>query len=192
LGGFKQLEEGQALGFLDRILLFVYSLAAAVLSLLIAAQVLDYDWLQQILYYYPHELLVSALLLFLVSLRFLFFRTGTSREPQAIIQKTEHGDVRISLQTLESLTERAARLVRGVNDLKTRVYPMEGGVRVAVRVTVEPDMDIPQITSTVQQKVKDYLESTAGTTVQKINVHVTDTAKGQQGKGKVQARPRVE
>lgn len=178
------------MGFFDRLLLFVYSLAAAALALLIAAQVLDYDWLQQILYFYPHELLVSAILLFLVSLRFLFFRTGTSREPQAIVQKTDHGDVRISVQTLESLTERAARLVRGVSDLKTRVYPIEGGVRVAIRVTVEPDMDIPQISSTVQQKVKDYLESTAGVTVQKINVHVNDTAKGQQAK--LHARARVE
>ncbi|MFC4769152.1 alkaline shock response membrane anchor protein AmaP [Effusibacillus consociatus] len=178
------------MGFLDRILLFLFSLTVAFLSFLMATQIFGFNWLSQSFADYSTEILVGAVILFLVSLRFLFFRTGASREPQAIIHKTEHGEVRISTQTLESLADRATRLVRGVSDLKTKVRPSEVGIRLAIRISVDPDLDIPQITSSVQQKVKDYVEATAGVIVENVVVYVNDVAKVQAGK--VSTRPRVE
>ncbi|GAX90911.1 alkaline shock response membrane anchor protein AmaP [Effusibacillus lacus] len=178
------------MGALDRILLGLFALAVAFLSVLMGAQVLGQDWLYDMYTHYPLEFLAAAAVLFLVALRFVFIRTGASKEPLAIVHKTEHGDVRISVQTLESLAERAARLVRGVSDLKTKVRPSEVGVRVAIRISVDPDLDIPQITSSVQQKVKDYVESTSGVNVQNIVVYVNDLSKSQAGK--ISARSRVE
>lgn len=175
---------------LDRILLFLFSLAVLCLAVLMGAQVLGFDWMSRLFDSYPSRILAGCVVLFLLSLRFLLIRTGASKEPQAILHKTEYGDVRISLQTLESLADRAARLVRGVSDLKTKVRPSEVGVRIAVRIAVDPDLDIPQITSSVQQKIKDYVEATAGVTVRDIVVYVNDVARGQAGK--VSVRPRVE
>lgn len=189
-GVFIQSEEGQALGFIDRILLFVYSLAVGVLSLLIVTHIFGVDWFGRFLSDFPYQMQIAAVILFLVSLRFLLYRTGSSSEPQVITHKTEHGEVRISIQTLESLAERATRLIRGVSDLKTKVRPSDVGIHIAVRISVDPDLDIPQITSSVQEKVKDYVESTAGVTVRDVVVYVSDISKA--NSGKVPARPRVE
>lgn len=178
------------MGVLDRFLLFLFSLAVALLSILTGAQIFGYDMWNQLVSGYPLETFAGALVLFLISLRFLFFRRGASKEPQAITHKTEHGDVRISLQTLENLADRAARLVKGVSDLKTKVRPSEAGIRIAIRVSVDPDLDIPQITTSVQQKVKDYVESTAGITVQNVAVYVNDINRVQTVKAST--RPRVE
>ncbi len=178
------------MGFLDRILLVLYSLAVAGVALLTVSHVFRFPLLDRLYVEYPYQVLVAAVILFLLSLRFIFIRSGDSGELQAIVSKTEHGEVRISVQTLESLAERAARLVRGVNDLKTKVRPSEVGIRVAVRISVDPDLNIPQLTSTVQEKITDYVESTTGLTVQEVIVHVSDIAKPQAGK--VPARPRVE
>ncbi|WP_018132463.1 alkaline shock response membrane anchor protein AmaP [Effusibacillus pohliae] len=178
------------MGALDRVLLFLFSAAVAVLAVLIGAQMLQLQWAAQLFAEYRLEILVGAAVLLLVSLRFLFFRAGGSKEPQSIVHKTEHGDVRISLQTLESLADRAARLVRGVSELKTKVRPAEAGVRIGLRVSVDPDLDIPQITTSVQQKVKDYVESTAGVSVQNVVVYVNDITRPHVGK--IAARPRVE
>lgn len=105
----------------DRILLVLYSLAVGIIALLTVSHVFRFPWLDRLYNEYPYQVLVTAVILLLVSLRFLFLRSGNSREPQSITNKTEHGEVRISVQTLESLTERATRLVRGVSDLKTKV-----------------------------------------------------------------------
>ncbi|BCJ85919.1 alkaline shock response membrane anchor protein AmaP [Effusibacillus dendaii] len=175
----------------DRLLLFLYSLATAILSVMLGAHIFGFGWLNGLLDFYPYELLVGIVLLLAVSLRFLFLRSGKTREQQAISHKTELGDVRISFQTIESLTERAVRLVKGINDLKTKVRLSESGIRIAIRVTVDPDLEIPQLTSTVQQKVKDYVESTTGVTVENVVVYVSDVVKSQAGK-KMPVRPRVE
>lgn len=176
--------------FLDRILLVLYSLAVAIVALLTVSHVFRLPWLDRLYAEYPYQVLIAAVILFLVSLRFIFVRSGGAEEPQAVVSKTEHGEVKISVQTLESLAERATRLIRGVNDLKTKVRPSEAGIRVAVRISVDPDLNIPQLTSSVQEKIKDYVESTTGLTVQEVVVHVSDIAKPQAGK--VPARPRVE
>lgn len=119
-----------------------------------------------------------ALVLLLVSVFFLLYRTKRrQREPQSVIHKMEHGDVKITYETVEQLAERAATKIRGVQNLKTRVRVQEGGALViGVRFSVDADLDIPKTTAELQEAVKQYVEGTTGLSVEQVAVYVTEVA----------------
>ncbi|MGZ4111456.1 MAG: alkaline shock response membrane anchor protein AmaP [Tumebacillaceae bacterium] len=119
-----------------------------------------------------------ALLMLLVSIFFLFYRTKRSeRHMQAVTHKMENGDVKITFETIEKLAGRAAAKIRGVQDLKTRVRVQENGALViGVRFAVEADTDIPKTTAELQETVKQYIEGTTGVPVEQVAVYVTELA----------------
>jgi uncharacterized alkaline shock family protein YloU len=113
-----------------------------------------------------------------LSIFFMFYRTKAREESlQTVTHKMENGDVQISYETIEQLATRAAQRVRGITDLKTRARANEAGVvRIAVRVVVEADTDIPAVTKDLQDGVKTYVETTTGVTVDQVMVYVTEVA----------------
>jgi uncharacterized alkaline shock family protein YloU len=163
----------------DRILLFFYACLVAFFSLLVFLQAIGFDVFPLVFGQEGTTVTIGAsLLLFLISLRFLLMRSGRKRrEPEAIIRATDHGEIRVSLATLESLAMRAARGVRGVQDLQTKVHRTEQGVRIAMKMACDPDLEIPVLTETLQAKVKHYVEETSGTPVEEVRVYVQDLAK---------------
>jgi len=106
----------------DRLLLVFHSLVVAVLSAMVAlagAGAASLEWVWEA----PHlrwAVAVIGLLLFLLSLRLLF---SVMRRPkgEGVDRLTEFGYIRISLDTLESIAQRAARGVKGIRDLTARV-----------------------------------------------------------------------
>jgi uncharacterized alkaline shock family protein YloU len=162
---------------LDRALLFLYSLAVALVALGVIFQAAGFDVLSRVPAPDSTVLLILALVFFLVSLRFLLMRLRP-KERESVVQATEIGEIGISLQTMESLAERAVRTVRGVHDLNARVRITDAGVSVAVRITVLPDLEIPAMTEQIQSKVKEYIESMTGVAVERVKVLVSSVAPG--------------
>jgi uncharacterized alkaline shock family protein YloU len=175
----------------DRILLFFYACIVAFISLLVFIQAIGFNVFPLVFGADGTAIAIGvSLLLFLISVRFLLIRSGRRRrrEPEAIIRTTDCGDIRISLTTLESLAVRAARGIRGVHDLKTKVHKTEHGIRVAMKMACDPDLDIPVLTETLQTKVKHYVEETSGTNVEEVRVYVEDIAKRPVAQGTRQSR----
>lgn len=164
----------------DRILLFFYACVVAILSAFVLVQALGFNIVPVLPVLNDQVLmLILALMLFLISLRFIFLRSRQKgeREPEAILRTTEIGDVRISLLTLESLATRAARGFRGVHELQTKVRFTETGVRILLKMACDPDLDIPALTEALQSKVKQYVEETTGAHVEEVRVFVKDLFK---------------
>ncbi|MBN2984442.1 MULTISPECIES: alkaline shock response membrane anchor protein AmaP [Cohnella] len=170
---------------LDRLLLFLYTLAvgaASVIAVVVALGGFDTEWLKQFVEeaaggYRAVQASVIAVgvVLFLISFRLFvvsFRRTGGSSE--SITQRTEHGDIRISVETIENLALKAASRSRGVKDLRARVRASESGLQIMIRAFVDGENSIPSISEEMQKAVSEHLEQTTGIPVSEVSVFIAN------------------
>lgn len=168
------------MNIIPRILLWLYAAGVAAASVTVLLQYAGLRVLDTRLRI-TEEGALAALIFLLVSIFFLVYRSrrggGRNREPQTVVHKMEHGDVKITYEAIEQLATRAAVKIRGVKNLETRVRVAEGdALTLAVRFAIEADLDIPKTTAELQGTVKDYIESTTGIPVALVTVYVTEMA----------------
>jgi uncharacterized alkaline shock family protein YloU len=111
----------------------------------------------------------------LISIRFLYVsvRRGKANAP-SIDQRTDYGDIRISMETVENLSLKAAKRTRGVKDLKARVRVSPAGLEITIRVIVDGESPIPQLTEELQSGVKSHIEEITGIPVAVVTVFVAN------------------
>lgn len=170
----------------DRFILTLYSFALIVLSLAVigassglipSAYIRPY--LEQLLGPFNLAYLITAVIFLIVSLRFFFssFRTSKkAKTEKGIRQRSDLGEVNITLQTIQTIAERAARRVKGVRDLKTVVRALESGNTITVRVSVDGETPLPEMTQNLQANIKEQVESIAGVVISEVVVVVTEVA----------------
>ncbi|MCF8563594.1 alkaline shock response membrane anchor protein AmaP [Alicyclobacillus tolerans] len=128
---------------------------------------------------YPGDVyvVVIAVVAALISLRFLFYKTGRGRDSSdAVILPGEHGSIRISFDTLKQLANRTGKSIHGVHDFDTRVRNGQTGVVLGARVRAIPDVDLAQMSTEIQGKVREYVERTSGVKVEAVTVNVVEVA----------------
>jgi len=171
---------------LDRLLLFLHSLLAAISLLVIwlaAFHWITYEESADVLYrfYFEKPFLYAAIaasgILLAISLRLLYLslRSETSNS-STIDQRNELGDLRISLETVQNLSLKAASRIRGLKDIKAKVKIAEAGIEVEVRALVDGERPIPLVTEEVQRAVKNHIEEITGVPVSFVSVYVANVA----------------
>lgn len=110
---------------LDRLLLFVYSLSIGILSviaiLLLSGAIPRTLEIENGPAAYITAIIV-AVVLFLLSIRFFYISLRRDRASlPSVDQRTEYGDIQISMETIENLSLKAAGKVKGIRDLKSRI-----------------------------------------------------------------------
>lgn len=175
---------------LDKLLLLLFSLAAAIGSVIVILYAFGlvgelFDWfawdeLGHSVKDTTTVIVVSAIVL-LIALRMLLIslRSGRNTAP-SIDQRTSYGDVRISLETVENLTLKAASRTKGMKDLKARVQVSDAGIELAIRAVVDGDTSIPDLTEDVQRIVKEHVEEITGIPVASVSVYVANVSSSPQ------------
>lgn len=120
--------------------------------------------------------LIVAVIFLVISVRFIFsaFPQRKVREEKGIYQRNENGMVNISFATIKAIADRAGRKVRGVRDLTTTIRSMENGNAIILKITVDGETPIPEMTQTLQTEVKQQVESIAGVDIAEVTVVVTE------------------
>jgi len=168
----------------DKLLLFLYSIVIAVIS--VAAICIGFGWITGSMTIDAIDRLYSnsnlqitiaiiGIVLLLISLR--FFIVSLSRgtvSSQSVDQRTEYGDIRISIETMENLALKAAMKQRGVKDLRARVHATDAGMDIVLRTVVDGEVAIPQLTEDVQKAVKSYVEEITGIPVTNVSVYIAN------------------
>ncbi len=181
---------------LDRLLLFVYTVfvGVALVFLLVAAfGFVPIETAGDFLYdlYYTesvaYPIIALAVFTLLVTCRFFYvaIRRGRSQVP-SIDQRTDFGDIRISLETVENLSLKAAGRVRGVKDLKARVSVTDAGLEIMIRALVDGENSIPDLSEEVQRSVKGHLEDVTGIPVAQVSVFVANVTQSTSFKSRVE------
>jgi uncharacterized alkaline shock family protein YloU len=173
----------QTMNILDRILLVIYSLSVGAASVLMIG--IGFNWFDREIpvailssvyneYEYGIPWIVGFLALFLLSIRFIFWRDGRGRSAHSIDQRTDFGDIRISIETIENLALKASNRFRGIRDVKTKVRVDEKGLTIALKMNVEGDQSIPELSEEIQRSVKSYIEDITGIPVATLTVYISN------------------
>lgn len=169
----------------DRLLLFIFSAAiivAAAFAIAVAAGAFTLEWLTEVLVqargdYRPLQIsvIVVAAVVIIIGLRFLVLSVGRMNSTAPTInQRTEHGDIQISIETVENLALKAASRSKGVKDLRARVRVAEAGLHITVRAFVDGESSIPTLSEDMQRTVSQQIEETTGIPVSDVTVYIAN------------------
>jgi len=181
----------------DRFILTIYSFALIVLSCLMIAvtsgwfpQDVFRPYVEQILSGTNLAYLIVAIIFLIVSLRFFFSSLSfkKSKEDRSIRQRSDLGEINITIQTIQTIAERAARRVKGVRDLRTKIKLLESGTMITMHVSVDGETPFPELTHNLQTDVKNQVETITGLLISEVKIVVTEVAQHEN----YAARKRVE
>jgi uncharacterized alkaline shock family protein YloU len=163
-------------GALDRVLLFVYTVALMAFSAVSLVVSLGYRE--------PFRLFELAfatasgrwatgavsLLVLVAAARVMY--SAFSHPRAQVVHSTELGEVRISREAVEHLVQRVARQVRGVRDVRPRVTIADEGIAARLRISVSPDVGIRGLAGQIQDELRRAVREVVGVELTELEVAV--------------------
>ncbi len=169
----------------DRIILTITSICLGLLSIVLILfpferpSILSLDNVNEILAFVKGNYWYSGIgvLLLLASIRFIVIsvkRNGEKFKDTYIVQRTDHGEINISSETIVGLVQSVADNFTGVRNIKTKVDILEGQLFIDLKGEVSPEINIPETTKELQDKVKEHVEACTGVNVNEIRVIISN------------------
>lgn len=124
--------------------------------------------------------LVLNIIVAAISLRFLFFSNRRNSSPYTINTRNDLGEMRTSITTFETIASKSVQKVIGVRESQVRLKVSEvDGHQFFIKVVVDGDVPIPQITEQIQREVKTKVEEITGVEIQQVSVLISDVVSSQ-------------
>lgn len=165
----------------DRILLTfltLCSMSISVMALLYSGSIIKLDFFGTSLpmYYGRWEVGVAAAVVLVVSARFLVMALKIDKINEAVVYNGELGKVGISFGAVESLVQKVIQDNTQVKDAKVHLKSHEGGLGIYIKLSIDHDVVIPEMSQELQSSVKSYVEATSGATVKGVTINVDKIA----------------
>jgi len=93
---------------------------------------------------------------------------------RGISRRNEIGEYKVSLHAIENIALAEARRISGLKILKTPVQKMDNGVFVTVKASAMMDESIPELSQTIQDRVKIAIEKSTDISVKEVKVLISD------------------
>ena len=113
-----------------------------------------------------------ALLLVLGVYCVLILFRHRSRHDKFVMQKTENGELSISLKAMESMVQKCLDPHKELNVQSVRLENQKGGLLIRIRGTVAGGVSIPLTVDALQQQIKQYVTACSGVEVKDIRVQI--------------------
>lgn len=165
-----------------RILLAIYAFCLAIISAVCVAMTLKNDILDSIYYYLSDVVLVSnytrltmlviSLVFFVLSITFLLSGFKSGKDKKAVSKHTNIGEIKISLNSIENIALTASKKLQGIKATRAFVTREDENVSITIKMSVHPDVNIPELSGQMQQEVKSAVENSSGVKVNDIKVVV--------------------
>ncbi len=107
-------------------------------------------------------LMVSGLLLIVISLSFARIILGRFHTEKTISFKTSSGEVTVSLFVVEDLIRRLTDVLPEIRDLKPDVLRQKKGILVNLRVVLNWEVNIHELTEQLQEIIKSKIREVLG------------------------------
>ncbi|MCL6635088.1 MAG: alkaline shock response membrane anchor protein AmaP [Peptococcaceae bacterium] len=161
----------------DRALLAVYSFFVTVLFVLFAAVMLGWPApvvLLRDLFYPGRPEVFWPLLAFLILAGGRLFWTSLRRPRgrHVVLAESALGRIKVSLHAVESLVEKVVSQISGVREVRPRMVPAPQGVGIQLRVAVTPDVNVPELSVEIQNRVKERVFEVTGISISTVQVSV--------------------
>jgi len=181
------------MGLFDRIILtvltFIVAAFSAVVILLAAGWLVPLELFWDVLRDDGGRWLIGVLagLTFIIAVRFIYYGFHLSGPDQTLIHESDFGEVRIAIGAIENLVRRVARQVKGVRDVRGWVNPAGGRLHVRLRVVIAPDVSVPDVSTDIQNAVRQCLGSVVGVEAGDVRVFVENISnEAQSRRGRVE------
>lgn len=165
----------------ERLLLIFYGLLAVSLSLCAGVAV----WYSQAFYLVFKaidgsvymRIAISGVLLVIafIAVRAMFVGVKKEKSVATLAASTPEGGIYINIDTVSDLAVKAVKKVESVREVKVRTSISEGGADIAVKVSMNFEAVIPEVSSLVQQSVKSDIETLCGIKVSRVTVQVDNS-----------------
>ena len=118
--------------------------------------------------------LIAALVLLIIlgcyCLLILFRHRG--HKDKFVMQKTENGELSISLKAMESMVQKCLDPHKELSVQGVRLENQKGGLLIRIRGTVAGGVSIPLTVDALQQQIKQYVTACSGVEVKDIRVQI--------------------
>ena len=174
---------------LEKITLIIYSNIILILSIILC--LLIFNWLDISLV----ENIINSLIIgetsskillglsvafILLSIKCIFFDSTSKeeiKERQGVLLQNESGKLLISKETIENLVNSVALNFQNAEDVTTRVeLDSENNVKVYVNLIVNEEAIIKELSSKLQQKIKEKIKTATDLDVKEVNITVKKVA----------------
>ena len=108
----------------------------------------------------------------IVGVSLLFFGIKKQTPKSAVIASFESGNISIAVSALEELAAKFIKQTGAVKGMGIVITPVSEGVEINVKISVLPDVSIPQITQDLQDGLINYIETYSGIKVMHAKVMV--------------------
>ena len=174
---------------LEKITLIIYSNIMLILSIILC--LLIFNWLDMSLVgNFMYGLIVGetsskillglSILFILLSIKCIFFDSTSKeeiKERQGVLLQNESGKLLISKETIENLVNSVALNFQNAEDVTTRVeLDSDNNVKVFVNLIVSEEVVIKELSSKLQQKIKEKVKMATDLEVKEVNITVKKVA----------------
>lgn len=171
-------------GIIDRVVLSIYTLSLAIISGLMILAAIAPEWLKPEIWVSEAlssgrgQFIIGAIgtAFFAVSVRLIVFAVARRDGGQPVIYESANGEVRISLDAVESLVKKTARSVKGVREMKAIITHGKDGLHAALTGTVSPDVSIPEVSEEIQSTVRQYVKRVVGVEMAEVRIDIENIA----------------
>lgn len=175
--------------FIEKTTLIIFSDIILVLSVLACILIfgwLDYDIISNICHkailgeYTSQVILGCSIIFILLAIKCIFFFSEDKEEnfKNGVLLENENGKLMISEETLQNLVNSVAIGFEGAEDVTTRVaLDKENNLQVFVNLIVKPTAVIKELSTNIQNKVKDTVKQATDLDVKEVNIKIKNIAK---------------
>jgi len=161
----------------DRGLTVLYALAGLLAALYAGSALAGWYWPGQALESLAGlpgftETAYALLAVYLLAGVRLFWHGLFPEKKHAVVQDGSLGKVRIALSAIESLVEKVALDQKGIKEAKAGVAAVPRGIGIRVRVSVTPDVSVPEISGAIQNLIRERVLEVTGIEVNEVRVSV--------------------
>lgn len=173
------------MSIIDRIILTILSICLIIISItmiLFPFEQLEFLSTDRINFYLEgikgnYIYVGIGLALLLLSLRTFIIGVKSENEKLRmtyLIQRTDYGEINISSETIVGLVENISSKFTGIKNIVTKVNIIEGQIFIDLKGEVYPEINIPETTKELQNKVKEHVENCTGVNVNEIKVIISN------------------
>lgn len=175
--------------FIEKIVLNIYSIIILVISIVLCLLVFGWvdmgiigDIIRKILTNTTGSNIVLGIsvIFILLSLICIFFDSSSKqskKDKQGVLLQNENGKLMISKDTLENLVNTVAKDFESAEEITTNVtLDKENNVTVFVNLVVSANAVIKELTTNLQQKIKEAIKTASDLEVKEVNIKVKNIA----------------
>lgn len=121
---------------------------------------------------------VVAVVVLILVLRILFVRKRKAvaeiapQAPGILVRQGENGSAYITVEALQDIILRQVRSNQKVRDCKCELAPGEGSAAVRIYISFAPDAIVPEVSTEVQDSVKENVEKMTGVRIDEVQMVV--------------------